>query len=128
MAAIIEGSRSRAVLLEERPSEKEIRFHERQMGSGFRVVGDPALAEGEPKQAIGAVFKTGGALTKAALDKSTGATTSVALKGADEVAISTASAIDDTAAGASLVVPASSKAMPPSQPTPQENDNDDIFI
>ena len=128
MAAIIEGSRSRAVLLEERPSEKEIRFHERQMGSGFRVVGDPALAEGEPQQAIGAVFKTGSALTKAALDKSTGATTSVALKGADEVAISTASAIDDTAAGASLVVPASSKAMPPSQPTPQENDNDDIFI
>lgn len=64
MAAIIEQSRSRAVLLEERPSEKEVRFHERQMGSGFRVTGHPDLIETAPKLSIGKAFKTGGALAQ----------------------------------------------------------------
>lgn len=62
MAAIIKVSRSRAMLLEERPSDKEIRYHERLMGSGFRVKGHPDLVEAAPQASIGKAFKTGAAL------------------------------------------------------------------
>ncbi|MCZ8313469.1 Mu transposase C-terminal domain-containing protein [Phreatobacter sp.] len=72
VAAIIHQSRTRAVLLEERPTAKAIRFHEAQMGSGFRVTGDPTLVETMPALSIGKVFKTGALAPKTPVKPPTG--------------------------------------------------------
>jgi len=121
LAAIIHQSRTRAVLLEERPTAKAIRFHEAQMGSGFRVTGDPTLVETMPALSIGKVFKTGALAPKTPVNPPTGRDDTQA--DADP-ASAPLTPTDRSGAGGSPVPTVASNDTAASQPNNEENGDD----